>query len=360
MRAELQICVADLQGNTFHMNYRLLGKSGLRVSELCLGTMTFGEEFGWGADRDESHRIFDTFTAAGGNFIDTANYYNHGTSEIYVGECIRSERDALVVASKYTLRRPGADPLDVNGGGNQRKNLRLSVESSLKRLGTDYLDLFYLHVWDWTTPAEEVLRGLDDLVRAGKVLHIGISDSPAWVASYLQAIAELRGWSRLAAYQGEYSLRQRGVESDVLPMTRAMDMSMLAFGMLGGGVLTGKFNRAGGPGEATRAHEATPQELTMAAAVLEVAQECGRSPSQVAINWVRQQSDNIIPVLGARKVSQLVDNLGALDFRLNPEQIERLSQTNPRTPAYPHTFWGDWVQKMIFGEHAANLHGLQE
>ena len=341
------------------MQYRLLGKTGLRVSELCLGTMTFGEDWGWGASRAESQKIFEAFASAGGNFIDTANNYTNGSSERFVGDFTHAERDAFVIASKYSLRRPGASPEDPNGGGNQRKNMLRSVEASLQRLGTDYLDLLYLHVWDFTPPVEEVLRGLDDLVRAGKVLYVGISDTPAWIVSYAQALAELRGWSRLAAFQGEYSLRERGIEADVLPMARALEMSLLVFGLLGGGKLTGKFNQPGGPGEPTRAGSANPQELAVADALGLVAAECGRTPSQVAINWVRQQDERIIPILGARKESQLRDNLGALEFRLSAEQLERLGQANPRPLAYPHTFWNEFVQRMTAGEQYARLQGLR-
>ncbi len=231
-----------------------------------------------------------------------------------------------------------------------------TVEESLKRLNTDHIDLFYLHIWDFTTPVEEVLRGLDDLVRSGKVLYIGISDTPAWVASYAQAIAELRGWNRFVAYQGEYSLLERGIERDVLPMTLSMDMALLAFGMLGGGVLTGKFNQPEGPGEGTRARKASQQEKDAAQALQEVASESGGSASQAAINWVRQQSANVIPILGARRLSQIEDNLGALEFSLSQEQLKRLSDINPPDPGFPHSFWNDYVRRdLIFGKRLDDL-----
>jgi aryl-alcohol dehydrogenase-like predicted oxidoreductase len=234
------------------MRYKLLGKSGLRVSELCLGTMTFGEDWCWGASKEESRKMFDLFVEAGGNFIDTASNYTNGTSERFVGEFVAGRRDEFVIATKYTLRRPWANQSDLNAGGNQRKNMLRTVEASLQRLNIDVIDLLYVHVWDFTTPVEEVLRGLDDLVSFGKVLDVGISDTPAWIVSYAQAAAELRGWSRFVAYQAEYSLLERGVEYDVLPMTQALGMSVLAFSLLGAGVLTGKFNQPGGPGEHTR------------------------------------------------------------------------------------------------------------
>lgn len=338
------------------MRYKLLGQSGLRVSELCLGTMTFGEDWGWGASKEECRKIFDAFVNAGGNFIDTASNYTNGTSEKFVGELIASQRDAFVIATKYTLRRPGSQMSDLNAGGNHRKNMMRTVEASLKRLNTDYIDLLYLHMWDRTTPVDEVLRGLDDLVHSGKVLYVGISDTPAWIVSYAQAIAELRGWNRLVAYQAEYSLRQRGVEQDVLPMTQAMEMSVLAFGLLGGGTLTGKFNQAGGPDQATRAKQASDHEKALADALTRVAQEIGRTPSQVAINWVRQQARNIIPILGARRESQIQDNLGVLDFALNNEHLKQLGDANPLPLLYPHTFWNDFVRHdLIFGDHVDKL-----
>jgi aryl-alcohol dehydrogenase-like predicted oxidoreductase len=338
------------------MRYRLLGKSGLRVSELCLGTMTFGEDWGWGASKEVSRQIFDAFAEAGGNFVDTASNYTNGTSERFVGEFIASQRDYFVVATKYTLRRPGAASKDLNAGGNHRKNMLRTVEQSLKRLDTDVIDLLYLHVWDFTTPVEEILRGLDDLVRSGKVLHVGISDTPAWIASQAQAIADLRGWSRFVAYQGEYNLLERGIERDVLPMTRALDMAVLAFSLLGGGALTGKFNQPAGPGEPTRARRASEQEQAAAAEVMNIAAELGRTPSQVAINWARQQSPNIIPILGARRLAQIEDNLGVLDFALSAEHLARLSAVHPLEPGYPHTFWNDFVRRdLIFGERVDAL-----
>lgn len=338
------------------MRYKLLGRSGLRVSELCLGTMTFGEDWGWGASKEDSRKIFGLFAEAGGNFIDTASNYTNGTSERYVGEFVAQERDSFIIATKYTLRRPGSNPKDLNAGGNQRKNMLRTVEASLKRLNTDYIDLLYLHVWDFTTPVEEVLRGLDDLVGSGKILYTGISDTPAWIVSRAQTIAELRGWSRFVAYQGEYNLLERGIERDVLPMTRAMGMSVLAFSLLAGGVLSGKFNQPSAPQEHTRARQASDQEKAAAQAVLQIASEIGCSASQVAINWVRQQSEGIIPVLGARRIAQIEDNLGVLSFSLSDEHLARLSAVNPPASEFPHSFWNDFVRRnLIFGEQVDNL-----
>ena len=199
------------------MRYKLFGRSGLRVSELALGTMTFGPEWGWGADKETSKALFDLYADAGGNFIDTANRYTEGTAEKYVGEFVAADREHFVVASKYTLKIRDGDP---NFGGNQRKNMMQSLHASLKRLNTDYLDILWLHAWDFTTPVEEVLRGLDDLVRQGTVLYVGISDTPAWVVSQANTIADLRGWSRFVGLQIRYSLADRTAERDLLPMAQ--------------------------------------------------------------------------------------------------------------------------------------------
>jgi aryl-alcohol dehydrogenase-like predicted oxidoreductase len=224
------------------MKYKLLGKSGLRVSELCLGGMTFGEDWGSmlpGASKEEAKKIFDLFTKEGGNFIDTANVYQKGTSEKYVGEFISSEREKFVLATKYTLT---TNPDDPNASGNHRKNLVQSVDASLKRLNTHYIDLLWVHIWDPMTPIKEVMRSLDDLVSSGKILYIGISDVPAWVVSYTDAIAELHGWSPFIGIQVMYNLIERSVERELLPMARALDIGVTAWSPLGGGVLSGKYN----------------------------------------------------------------------------------------------------------------------
>jgi aryl-alcohol dehydrogenase-like predicted oxidoreductase len=213
------------------MNYRLFGPCGLRVSEIALGTMTFGEEWGWGASREESRRIFDAFAAAGGNFIDTANRYTEGTSERLVGEFVAAERERFVVATKYTLFNRKGDP---NAAGNHRKNLVQSLEASLKRLGTGYVDLLWVHAWDHLTPVEEVMRGLDDVVRAGKALYVGVSDTPAWIVARANTLAELRGWTPFAGIQIEYSLIQRTVERELLPMARGLGLAVTAWGVVGG------------------------------------------------------------------------------------------------------------------------------
>ena len=315
------------------MRYKLLGRSGLRVSELCLGTMTFGENWGWGASRDESRAIWQAFAGAGGNFIDTSNNYTDGNSERFIGEFVSDDRDRWVLASKYTLAERMGDP---NAAGNHRKNMVRTVEASLRRLQTDYLDLLYLHMWDTTTPVDEIVRAMDDLVRSGKVLHIGFSDTPAWIISRADAVAELRGWARPAAVQFEYSLLSRSAERDLLPLARDSGMSALAWGVLEGGELTGKYNRPSQ--EPRRSREASAAGHALAGVLIEVAQQLGRTPSQVAIAWARQQDPAIIPIVGARRAEQLRDNLGCLDVVLAPEQLAGLEAASPIDLGFPHTF----------------------
>jgi aryl-alcohol dehydrogenase-like predicted oxidoreductase len=328
------------------MQYKLLGKSGLRVSELCLGTMTFGDDWGWGAPKNESRKIFDAFVDAGGNFIDTSNNYTNGTSEKFVGEFTKGDRDHFVIATKYTLSERRTD---ANFGGNHRKNMRRSVEGSLTRLGAEYIDLLWLHMWDGMTPVEEVMRALDDLVRAGKILYVGISDTPAWIVSQANMLADLRGWSRFLAYQGEFSLASRAPERDILPMTQAMEMSYLAWGILEGGELTGKYNS---PSDEPKRSEDTNERIKAVAAVLmDIANEIGHSPSQVGINWVRQKPYHVIPIIGARREGQLKDNLGCLDFELMSDQLERLNAASPIDLGFPHSFLSsEHVRGLIFGE----------
>ena len=337
------------------MRYKLLGKSGLRVSELALGTMTFGEDWGWGASWEESRKIFDAFANAGGNFVDTAINYTNGTAEQFVGDFIAADREHFVVATKYTLntRRD-----DANAGGNQRKNMVQSVEKSLKRLKTDYIDLYWLHVWDFTTPLEEILRGFDDLVRAGKVLYVGISDSPAWVIAQMVTMAEWRGWSRPVAIQLPYNLAGRSPERELFPMARALDLAVTCWGLIGGGVLTGKYNQP--TAEAKRYGDAPISQRTQAivAEIAKVAEESGRSKAQVAINWVRQQQPKaqIIPILGARTEQQISDNLACLEWELTPEQLQRLSAAAKIELGFPSDFLADdEVQDLIFGNMVGKI-----
>jgi aryl-alcohol dehydrogenase-like predicted oxidoreductase len=308
--------------------------------------MTFGETWGWGASREQSLRIFEAFASAGGNFLDTANNYTDGTSEALVGEFIHPDRDHFVLATKYTLTERPADP---NFGGNHRKNMMRSVEASLKRLQTDHVDLLYLHMWDGLTPVEEVLRGMDDLVRAGKVLYTGFSDTPAWVVAQAATTAALRGWSAPVAVQFPYSLADRSAERELLGMARSFDMAVLVWGALEGGELTGKYNRPGGGPK--RSKDTSDRIKALAEAIMALAGDVERTPSQVAINWVRQQPGNIIPILGARDVEQIRDNLGCLEFELQGAQLDRLAQASPIDLGFPRSFLeSDGVRSLIFGD----------
>jgi aryl-alcohol dehydrogenase-like predicted oxidoreductase len=315
--------------------------------------MTFGEDWGWGASREESRRIFDCFIDAGGNFIDTSVNYTEGTSECFVGDFIDGRRDSLVVATKYTLTLRKDDP---NGGGNHRKSMVQALETSLRRLRTEYVDLLYLHMWDSTTPIEEIMRGLDDLVRAGKVLYVGISDTPAWVVSRANMLAELRGWSPFVALQLPYSLSGRAPERDLLPMAASCGLTVTAWGVLNGGVLTGKYNRQ--EDEPRRYEGASERGRATAEAVLDVAREAGHSPAQVAIAWVRAQQrwGPIIPILGARNEQQMRENLAALTVELSPEHLKKLDEAGAIDLGFPHTFLVDAeVEELIFGHTRALL-----
>ncbi len=319
------------------MRYKLLGRSGLRVSELGLGTMTFGEEWGWGASKSESRRIFDAYAQAGGNFIDTANRYTDGTSERLVGEFVASDRDHFVVATKYTLFDREGEP---NGAGNHRKNLVRSLEGSLRRLRLDYVDLLWVHAWDFLTPVDEVMRGLDDLVRAGKVLYVGISDTPAWIVSRANTLADFRGWSPFVALQIEYSLVERTPERELLPMARALDLAVTPWGILGSGVLTGKYNLED-PTPEGRVRESKgqdPRMLRIAQEVVAVAREARCTPTQAAVAWIRSRPGLMIPLLGARTLQQLEDNLGALQVDLDRQNLARLDEASAIDLGFPHEF----------------------
>ncbi len=339
------------------MRYKLLGNSGLRVSELCLGTMTFGEDWGWGADKEESQAVFRAFAEAGGNFLDTANLYTNGTSETLVGEFVKGDREKWVIATKYSLNtRPG----DVNACGNHRKNLFQAVEASLKRLGTDYIDLLWLHLWDSLTPIEEVMRAFDDLVRMGKVLYIGISDSPAWIVSQANTLATLRGWTPFIGLQIEYSLKERTPERELLPMAKALNIGVTAWSPLGGGVLTGKYNQPnpvdGRLSMTDQPFQILDRDLKIAETVLEIAREIGKSPAQVALNWLRNRPNPIIPIIGARRLSQLQDNLACVDFNLTGEQLQRLDNISAISLGFPQELLASqFVRDILLGGVAAQL-----
>ncbi|MFN0014388.1 MAG: aldo/keto reductase [Saprospiraceae bacterium] len=331
------------------MNYRLLGKSGLRVSEICLGTMTFGTEWGWGADQDESRRIFEVYAGAGGNFLDTANRYTEGTSERWLGEFVKSERHHFVVATKYTLRDQTGDP---NFAGNHRKNMMRSVEASLQRLDTEFIDLLWVHAWDGLTPVDEVLRGLDDLVRSGKVQYIGISDTPAWVVSQANTMADLRGWTSFVGLQIEYSLLQRAPERDLLPMAKHFGMAVMPWGAIGGGALTGKYLKGESGRVMPTSLRRNDRANAIAAVVLEQAEKLGVPPVQLVINWTRQRDPGLtsIPIVGARTAAQLQDALGCLSFHIPPEVLQVLDAASAIELGFPHEFLSsDNIREIIFG-----------
>lgn len=340
------------------MQYKLLGSTGLRVSELCLGAMTFGEDWDWGANEATSRGIFETFAEAGGNFIDTANIYTNGTSEKMLGKFLEAERDRFVIATKYTMM---TNPNDPNSSGNQRKNLMRSLEASLKRLNTDYIDLYWVHMWDTVTPVEEIMRTLDDVVRAGKVMYVGISDTPAWIISRAQTLAELRNMTAFAAIQLEYNLVERTVERDLLPMAEDLNLSVLDWSPLGGGVLTGKYlnpdlghdNRLS-KAEYFEQHYRGDRAMHIAQTVTEIAHELGVSSAQVALAWIRQQSPRHIPIIGARTLDHLRDNLGCLNVSLTQDQLTHLNQASEIEPGFALRFLRK-LQPMFLGAATETL-----
>ena len=334
------------------MNYRLLGRSGLRVSELCLGTMTFGEDWGWGSPKDEAQKIYDAFREDGGNFIDTANVYTQGSSETFLGEFVSGHRDTMVIATKYTNALTTNDP---NAGGNQRKNMMQAVEGSLRRLKTDYIDLYWLHIWDQITPVEEVMRAFDDLVRQGKVLYVGGSDAPAWWISKANTIAELRGWSPFVGLQIEYSLIERTVERELIPVAKALGLTVTAWSPLAGGVLTGKY-ASGEGGDSRYSTEMMKQwlpEQTRSARIVEalqnVSKQTGRSKAQIALAWLRHRAVPVIPIIGARKLTQLEDNIASLTLSLTPDQLASLDEASKIELGFPHHFYAsEMVRNFVY------------
>ena len=325
------------------MKYRLFGKSGLRVSEAALGTMTFGQERGWGAPKDESRKVYDAFREAGGNFIDTANIYTDGTSESFLGEFLEGHRDSVVLATKYSNAAPGNDP---NAAGNHRKSMMQAVEASLKRLRTDYIDLYWVHIWDAITPVEEVMRGLDDLVRQGKVLYVGISDVPAWWIAQANTLADLRGWSRFIGLQIPYNLIERTVERELIPMAKALDIGVTAWSPLSNGVLTGKYHGHGGSelgrmnSETMKTFMPEQQRATrIVAAVKIVSEQTGCSMAQVALAWLRYRPVRVIPIIGARKLMQLQDNLASFDLELSAEHLKSLEEASRVELGFPQDLY---------------------
>jgi aryl-alcohol dehydrogenase-like predicted oxidoreductase len=314
--------------------------------------MTFGEEWGWGAPPEEARRVFEVFAGRGGNFIDTANRYTEGTSETLVGEFVASDRGRFVVGSKYTLSTRPDDP---NASGNQRKNIVQALEASLRRMKLDYLDLYWVHAWDGVTPIEEVLRAFDDLVRAGKILYAGISDAPAWVVARANAIADLRGWTPFAGLQIEFSLIQRSAERELLPMARALGIGVTPWAPLGGGLLSGKYKDGRLPSDSKRRtvmdKRLSERNLAIATAILKIAGELRRPASQVALNWVRQKCPGAVPIVGARTVAQMEENLGCLEFELPEEEMLRLDEASAIELGFPHDFLrSESMRKLVSGE----------
>ncbi len=341
-------------------DYRLLGHSGLRVSPLSLGTMTFGLQAGWGSSDDEARQMFDRYVELGGNFVDTANFYANGGSETLVGKLMQGRRDRIVLATKYSLTMQPGDP---NAAGNHRKNMIRAVEASLKRLQTDFIDLFYLHIWDGRTPVEEILRAFDDLVRAGKIIYVGISDTPAWQVSRMQAIAELRGWSPLVALQIPYNLTERSVEREFMPMALDMGLGVLPWAPLAGGVLAGKYTREDlkatveaklGALDSRKAMNLArgrlnERTLDIADAVKEIANEMGKTSAQIAVAWTLLNSAVVSPLIGARTYAQFEDNLAALDVTFTDEQIKRLDEVSQIEVCFPHDMLDSEITKGLFG-----------
>ncbi len=334
----------------------LLGKSGMRVSNVCLGTMTFGTEWGYGADAQESRRLFESFLNMGGNFFDTANRYTEGSSERILGELIRefSVRDQVVVATKYSLRTLEGKP---NDGGNHRKNMVQSLDASLKRLGMDYVDLFYLHAWDFSIEPEELMYNLNLLVQSGKVLHIALSDLPAWVFSACMSIARERHYAQPVALQGEYSLLTRDMERDMIPAAAHYGVPVLAWGTLAGGAFSGKYLK----GEQGRVPEnsirRSERAIKLTQKVVELAANLGVEPIGLALAWTLHAPGNIIPIVGARSAKQLEQTMQGMALNVPMEMLAELDAASAISYGFPHDFLrGDLIRQLQFGhQHHQHL-----
>lgn len=338
--------------------FRTLGRTGLKVTPLALGAMTFG----WGADKDVSRRLFDTYRNAGGNFIDTADMYAGGTSEEWLGEMIRATqlRDEIVLATKFSFNAQQGNP---NAGGNGRKNILRALEGSLRRLRTDYIDLYILHAWDRVTSVEEVAPTLNDLVRIGKIRHIGLSDVPAWYASRFATLADLRGWERPASLQLEYSLVSRSLEREHMPMAQELGISITPWSPLGSGFLTGKFRRVDGKitgsgrviemkdsGNPTlEKFSRREQNWKILDTLLRVADGLDKTPAEVALAWVMGRPCVTSTLIGATKVDQLEKNLAAASISLPQDALKALDEVSAPEPNELDHFFGDVLQNMIHG-----------
>ncbi|EFC49260.1 predicted protein [Naegleria gruberi] len=331
--------------------YNLLGSSGLRVFPLCLGTMGFGQNpitktFGIGGSDEESEKILLKYLEIGGNFIDTANFYAIGKSEELIGNLIKKHnlnRDELIIATKFSL------PMTqhANGGGNHKKNLIQSLDASLKRLQLDYVDLFYVHFWDFTVDAKQLIIWLDEIVKSGKVLHVAVSDMPAYQVAIANTYAEDHGLTKFVAYQGRYSLVDRALEQEIIPMTKSLDLGTVPWGVLGAGKLTGKKLRNQEEKSETERKfvEMSQTDYDIQDVVIEIAKELNRTPSQVAINWMISQGVSSV-LIGPRTLEQFEDNIKSLEFRLNQEQLKRLNQVSANSPSliFPYNFIGQDTQ----------------
>ncbi|UOG73868.1 aldo/keto reductase [Hymenobacter tibetensis] len=336
--------------------YRTLGRSGLVVSPLTLGTMTFGTPR-WGSPDEVSRTIFQTYVEAGGNFIDTADVYSGGRSEELVGKFIADQglRDQVVVATKSTFN---AQPGNPNAGGNGRKNIHRALEGSLRRLGTDYIDLYWLHAWDMVTPAAEVLQSLGDLVRAGKIRYFGFSNIPAWYATQAATMASIHGVPGPIALQLEYSLVERSIEREYVPAARELGLGITPWSPLAAGFLAGKYQRDGaratGEGRLSGPNPFGDQKFTdhnwrVLETLQAVAAQVERPVAQVALAWTAAQPGITSLILGASKLNQLHDNLKSLDIRLTPEQLQALNESSALDAAYPYGIFTPPVNRMIFG-----------
>jgi len=339
-------------------DYITLGRSGLKVSPLCLGSMSFGTEWNWGSDETASKAIFDHYLDAGGNFFDTADGYTNGRSEEWVGTFIRDRkvRDRAVLATKFTFNAEKGNP---NAGGNGRKNIYRALEGSLKRLGTDFIDLYWLHAWDTVTPVEEVLGTLHDLIQEGKIRYAGFSDVPAWYVARAQTLAEKEGKHRLVALQLEYSLVERNIEHEHVPAARELGFGICPWSPLAGGFLSGKQTRTG-PAASARAEIAktaenpvinkfTERNWKILDVLIEVAKEIGRSPAEVALNWVAHRPGITSPIMGVTKLDQLKSNLASLSFTIPDALNDRLNQASRLDQAHPYIFFDSFLQGMING-----------
>jgi aryl-alcohol dehydrogenase-like predicted oxidoreductase len=324
-------------------HYVTLGRSGLRVSPFCLGAMTFGQDWGWGSDVETSEAVLSRYLERGGNFIDTANAYTRGHSEKIIGDYLRTRdirRDQVVVATKFFANLFPGDP---NAGGASRKSLTAACDESLRRLGTDYIDLYWMHLWDRFTPIEETMRALDDLVTAGKLRYIGFSDTPAWKVAQAQTIAHFRGWTSLVALQIEYSLIERTVEAELIPMAQELGLGVAPWSPLRGGVLTGKYTRENvkeatpGRGEQVTAY-LDERAFTIVDELVRIGTSHGTSPAAVALAWVQAQPGVESTIIGARTLEQLDQNLAGLDVRLEPSELAALTALSTPTLSFPTSF----------------------